>query len=165
MKIGAGTSLAEAIPHGQEMKVKFEIDTNPPLSFETESRYILEPLPFGVRVYSPGDLFAGKMHVILFRAWKNRVKGRDWYDLIFFIKNKTPLHLEHLASRIRQTGQLAEGESLTQKEFEEMLTARIGSVDYTKAKEDVLPFIKDISILQLWSADFFRDIVKGIQYI
>lgn len=162
IKIGAGSSISDSIPHGQVMKVKFEVDTDPPPSFETESKFILEPVPFGVRAYTPGDLFAGKMHAILFRSWKNRVKGRDWYDLVFFVRNGTPLHLEHLAARMRQTGHLLPNESLTADTFASLLNEKIDSIDFTKAREDAAPFIKDPSALEIWSQNFFREMARRI---
>ena len=162
IKIGAGSSISDSIPHGQTMKVKFEVDTDPPPSFETESKFILEPVPFGVRAYTPGDLFAGKMHAILFRSWKNRVKGRDWYDLVFFVRNRTPLHLEHLAARMRQTGHLLPNENLTAGTFASLLNEKIDSIDFTKAREDAAPFIKDPSALEIWSRDFFREMARRI---
>lgn len=165
LKIGAGASLSDSIPHGQVMKVKFEVDTDPPPAFETESKFILEPVPFGVRVYSPGDLFAGKMHAILFRSWKNRVKGRDWYDLIFFIRNDIPLRLSHLAERMRQTGHLGTDETLTKEAFTSLLDERISNIDFSKARADVEPFIRNPEVLDIWSGDFFRDIAKRIAVV
>lgn len=165
LKIGAGASLSDSIPYGQVMKVKFEVDTDPPPAFETESKFILEPVPFGVRVYSPGDLFAGKMHAILFRSWKNRVKGRDWYDLIFFIRNDTPLRLSHLAERMRQTGHLGTDEMLTKEAFASLLDEKISNVDFSKARADVEPFIRNPEVLDIWSGAFFRDIAKRIAVV
>jgi hypothetical protein len=78
--IEAGEHIAGKVSAGQVLKVKLEVDTDPPPGFATETRYLLNPIPFAVRCYSLPDLFAGKMHEILFRRWKNRVKGRDWWS-------------------------------------------------------------------------------------
>ncbi len=164
LKIGAEKNISGNVPHGQLMKVKFEIDTNPPPLFTTESRFILEPVPFSVRVYCAEDLFAGKMHAILFRSWKTRVKGRDWYDLIFFIKNTIPLHLDHLAERMKQTKHLDHDKQLYTADFNALLENRIASVDFKRAREDVAPFINDPSQLDIWSAEFFNSICSKITF-
>ena len=82
--IEAGEPVVRQIPHGQTLKIRIEIDTDPPGGFETETKFLLHPIPFGVRTYVLADLFAGKMHAVLCRRWKNRVKGRDWYDLVWY---------------------------------------------------------------------------------
>ncbi|HPA41388.1 MAG TPA: nucleotidyl transferase AbiEii/AbiGii toxin family protein, partial [Candidatus Hydrogenedentes bacterium] len=71
--------------HAREiLKIKLEVDTDPPPGFATESRTVLLPVPFAVRVYTLPDLFAGKMHALLCRKWGGRVKGRDWYDFVWY---------------------------------------------------------------------------------
>jgi len=97
-------SIARAVPRGKVLKIKLEVDTDPPPGFFTESKYLLQPIPFAVRTYTLPDLFAGKMHAILCRKWKNRVKGRDWYDLVWYAANHPQLHLAHLEQRMRQSG-------------------------------------------------------------
>ena len=54
----------------KRLKVKLEVDTDPPPGFETESQYLLQPIPFSVRVYALPDLFAGKLHAVLCRKWE-----------------------------------------------------------------------------------------------
>ena len=102
--IEAGEQLAGQVSAGQVLKVKIEVDTDPPTGFTTSTRYLLQPIPFAVRSYSLPDLFAGKMHALLFRKWKNRVKGRDWYDFVWYAADHPQLNLAHLEQRMRQTG-------------------------------------------------------------
>jgi len=71
------------------IKIKLEIDTNPPLQFGTENKLLTKPFSFYVNCLTLPDLFAGKMHALLFRKWKTRVKGRDWYDLEWYIKKRS----------------------------------------------------------------------------
>jgi predicted nucleotidyltransferase component of viral defense system len=84
---------------GQILKIKIEVDTDPPPGFVTENKFILQPIPFSVRTFVLPDLFAGKMHAVLYRRWKSRVKGRDWYDLVWYAANHPQLHLNHLEHR------------------------------------------------------------------
>ena len=136
------------------MKIKFEVDTDPPLGFVTEEKLLIQPYSFYVKCFSLPDLFAGKMHALLYRKWKNRVKGRDWFDFEWYVRMGCPLHLAHLGERARQSGDL-ESVTLNQDEFRVMLQARIRALDVDSARQDVLRFIKDAAPLNLWSHDYF----------
>ena len=161
--IEAGEELAGQVAAGQVLKVKIEVDTDPPPGFSTSTRYLLQPIPFAVRSYSLPDLFAGKMHAILFRKWKNRVKGRDWYDLIWYAANHPQLNLGHLEQRMRQTGHWSGELSLSPVAFSDLLLEAIDLLDVNQARKDVAPFVKDQQMLTLWSHDFFRDIASRIR--
>ena len=160
--IEAADQIARNISPGQVMKIKIEVDTDPPPGFITTTRYLLQPIPFAVRCYSLPSLFAGKMYALLFRKWKNRVKGRDWYDLIWYAANHPQLNLQHLEQRMRQTGQWYGDMSLTHAEFYGMLIDTIDRLDVDQARQDVAPFIKDQHVLDIWSRDFFKDVVARI---
>ena len=163
--VEAGQEMTRELPRGQVLKIKIEVDTDPPPGFETETRFLLHPIPFSVRTYVLPDLFAGKMHALLCRRWKSRVKGRDWYDLVWYTANQPRLHLLHLEQRMRQSGDLKKDESLTQDRFHELLDNAIAGLDVAQAKREVEPFIKNVDSLSVWSREFFRDIVKRIQLV
>ncbi|WP_338271138.1 nucleotidyl transferase AbiEii/AbiGii toxin family protein [Geobacter sp. 60473] len=148
---------------GQVLKVKIEVDTDPPTGFTTLTRYLLQPIPFAVRSYSLPDLFAGKMHALLFRRWKNRVKGRDWYDFVWYAANHPQLNLAHLEQRMRQTGHWSGDLPLSPAAFRELLSDSIDRLDVDQARNDVAPFVKDQQALALWSHDFFRDVARRVQ--
>lgn len=148
---------------GQLLKVKIEVDTDPPSGFSTQTRYLLQPIPFAVRSYSLPDLFAGKMHAILFRKWKNRVKGRDWYDLVWYAANHPRLNLAHLEQRMRQTGHWSGDKNLSPVIFTDLLFEAIDRLDVNQARKDVAPFVKDQQLLALWSHDFFQDVASRIK--
>lgn len=162
--IQAGADIARQIPPGQVIRIKLEVDTDPPGGFATESRYLLQPLPFSVRSYTLPDLFAGKMHALLCRRWKNRVKGRDWYDLVWYCARYPQLHLAHLEQRMRQSGHWAEETPLTTEALREFLQQAIDQLDVDQARNDVLPFVRDPAALEVWSREFFADIVQRIQF-
>lgn len=163
--IEAGEEIAGQVSAGQVLKVKLEVDTDPPPRFATETRYLLNPIPFAVRSYSLPDLFAGKMHAILFRRWKNRVKGRDWYDLVWYAANHPHLHLAHLEQRMRQTGHWSGDRRLSPTAFTDLLYEAIDRLDVNQARHDVAPFVKDQQMLAIWSNDFFRDVARRIQVV
>lgn len=161
--IETGEELAGQISAGQVLKVKIEVDTDPPAGFTTSTRYLLQPIPFAVRSYSLPDLFAGKMHALLFRKWKNRVKGRDWYDFVWYAANHPKLNLVHLEQRMRQTGHWSGVSPLSQTVFRGLLLDTIDRLDIDQARKDVTPFVRDQQMLLLWSRDFFRDVAGRIQ--
>ncbi len=163
--IEAGEEIAGRISAGQMLKVKLEVDTDPPPGFATETRYLLNPIPFAVRSYSLPDLFAGKMHAILCRKWKNRVKGRDWYDLVWYAANHLQLRLAHLEQRMRQTGHWSGERPLSPATFTNLLYDTIDRLDIGQARRDVAPFVKDTQMVAIWSQDFFRDLARRIQIL
>jgi predicted nucleotidyltransferase component of viral defense system len=146
------------------LKIKIEIDVNPPAFFQTEVRRLLLPIPFSVKAYTLPYLFAGKMHAILFRSWKQRVKGRDWYDLIWFIARKVPLDMRHLEERMRQTGNWTGSAPLTSFAITELYSERIDRLDIEQAKFDCRRFIQRPDVLDSWSKDFFKDLSPMILY-
>ncbi len=157
--------IIQQVPRNQVLKIKLEIDTDPPSGFSTETRYLLRPVPFAVRTFSLPDLFAGKMHAVLCREWKSRVKGRDWYDLVWFAAYHPELHLSHLEQRMRQTGHWEGATALTATEFRVLLTRRIDIVNIDQIRREVEPFVKDTASLALWSKEFFLDVASRIKIV
>ncbi|MBM3701185.1 MAG: nucleotidyl transferase AbiEii/AbiGii toxin family protein [Actinobacteria bacterium] len=140
------------------------MDIDPPPGFETEARYLLNPIPFSVSTYKIPYLFAGKMHAILCRKWKTRIKGRDWYDLVWYIRNNYSLDLAHLEERMKQSGHFSGKEALDKKKFLEIFSRQVDSMDFEKAKLDVLPFLKEPDSVNIWGNSFFKEIVKSLKY-
>ena len=153
---------SKGIHREEKVTIKLEIDTNPPPEFEVESKLVLTPLPFYVLSYHPKDLFAGKMHAILCRSWKTRVKGRDWYDLIWFIQNRIPVHLLHLEKRMQQSGHLSPKKKLDHRHLLELLEEKISQIDWNQAKNDVKPFLPDVEGVDVWSRKFFSDLITNL---
>ncbi len=148
----------------KKIKIKIEVDTYPPAGFDTEFKLLLLPFSFMTRCYTLPDLYAGKMHAFLFRNWKNRVKGRDWYDFEFYVRNNTPLNLNHLKQRIDQTNKL-EQEELTLEIFKQMLRERIQSTNINLVKNDVRPFLRNPQDIDIWSMEYFLELVEMVRVI
>ncbi|MEO5682801.1 MAG: nucleotidyl transferase AbiEii/AbiGii toxin family protein [Chitinophagaceae bacterium] len=145
-----------------EIRIKLEVDTNPPPGFNTEEKLLLKPFSFYVKCVSLPDLFAGKVHALLFRKWQNRVKGRDWFDLEWYIRKGVPLNLDHFKTRVVQTGDWKEN-SLTQTDLLQLLDQKINAVSFTQIREDIVKFIPDAKVLDIWSPAYFNDLVKNIK--
>jgi predicted nucleotidyltransferase component of viral defense system len=145
----------------RSIKIKIEVDVNPPVGFNTEHKLLLLPFSFMVRCYTLPDLYAGKIHALLFRGWKNRVKGRDWYDFEWHIRNNTPLNIEHFHQRALQS-EMIFMEDFSPAVLRNMLKEKIQKTNIEMVKNDVRPFIKNTSELDIWSTDYFLQLVDLI---
>lgn len=145
------------------LKIKIEVDTAPPLNFQTEEKLLLRPISFYVKCLTKPCLFAGKIHALLFRKWKNRVKGRDWYDLEWYIKKGIPLDVNHFLARAIDTNDWLE-ENITDIQIIELLEAKIKSVSLSSIKDDVVRFIKNDEVLNIWSPEYFKDLIHKIKF-
>jgi predicted nucleotidyltransferase component of viral defense system len=145
------------------LKIKIEVDRQPPLNFQTEEKLLLRPFSFYVKCFTKPSLFAGKMHALLFRKWKNRVKGRDWYDLEWYIKKGILLDVNHFLARAKDTNDWQEG-SISNEQIIELLDTKIKSVSFSSIKEDVVRFIKNDEVLNIWSHEYFNDLIEKIKF-
>jgi len=145
------------------IKIKIEVDRKPPLQFSTEEKLLIRPFSFYVKCFSRPSLFAGKMHALLYRKWKGRVKGRDWYDLEWYIKKGIPLDVEHFLNRAKDTGDWKE-HSITPEQIMHLLKDKIKEISIDNVKEDVERFIKDDKTLKIWSIDYFNDLVDKLKF-
>lgn len=139
------------------------MDTNPPENATFATKYRLLPIPYEITLYDMPSLFAGKIHAVICRAWRNRVKGRDLYDYVFYLTRGTSLNLKHLESRLAQSGYLSEQDKISIADVKDMLRERFENIDYTQAKQDVLPFIKNPGALYVWNSDFFKAITNELK--
>ena len=147
--------------HEKSVKVKIEVDTEPPLLFRTEQKLLLMPFSFMTRCFALPDLFAGKMHALVFRSWKNRVKGRDWYDFEWHVRQGIKLSWTHLHERILQFN----GEDMTREQFIALLEQKLSTTDINMVKADVEPFIINPHELDIWSNDYFLQVAKMMQFV
>ncbi|RPH33693.1 MAG: nucleotidyl transferase AbiEii/AbiGii toxin family protein [Bacteroidales bacterium] len=142
------------------IKIKIEVDINPPPGFSTEQRLLLQPFSFMTRCYTLPDLYAGKMHALLFRKWGNRVKGRDWFDFEWYIKSSIRLNFEHFNERVKQFN----GRDMSKSDFINALKERLAKTDINMVKKDVLPFTKNPKDLDIWSNDYFLKLSELLVY-
>lgn len=143
------------------LKIKFEVDTEPPGGFATEEKLLLQPYSFYVKCYALPDLYAGKMHALLFRRWQQRVKGRDWFDFEWYVRAGTRLNLAHLQARAEQSGDW-QGGMLTTASLKALLCERILSLNVDAARQDVRPFVRQAGVLDIWSRDYFQALAERV---
>lgn len=142
------------------VKVKIELDTDPPLLFNTEQKLLMQPYSFMVRCFTLPDLYAGKMHALVYRAWQRRVKGRDWFDFEWYVRNGVPLSFWHLQERIREFN----GAIVSPEEFMDQLRKKIVETDIENVKQDVIPYIvpNQQRDLDIWSNEYFLMLVDKV---
>lgn len=144
----------------KSIKIKIEVDTNPPLMFDTEQKLLMKPYSFMTRCFTLPDLYAGKMHALVFRNWKTRLKGRDWYDFEWYVRNDVPLDFLHLQERIREFS----GEEMSREKFMQLLNERLATADMKSVLEDVTRFVRNPNELKIWSNDYFLELAKKIRF-
>ena len=153
----------EQIPKNEVLKVKFEIDIDPPEGASFERKYRLLPSPYEINLYDGPSLFAGKIHAVICRGWKDRIKGRDLYDYVFYLSHNMRVNILHLKSRLIESEYISAEDEFGVDEVRSMLNKRFDSIDFLQAKKDVMPFIKDPKSLDIWSSDFFKQITSDLK--
>lgn len=165
IKIDVPSSECQRCHFDEQLKIKLEVDTNPPPKFKTTVNYLLQPSPYSVKTFSEADLFAGKLHALLCRSWKTRVKGRDWFDYVWFVGRQTPVHLIHLEERMRQSDHYQDDRPLTGDMLKEIIHNKVDKLDIDQAKQDIFSFISDPSSVEIWSAPFFHAVTEQLRFI
>lgn len=161
LHIGAPPELAKRLPSGQKLKIKLEMDLHPPSHATTEVRAQLQPTPYQVMLYDLSSLFAGKLHAVLCRGWRKRIKGRDFYDFVWYVGRKITPNLRHLEARMRQSGHWS-GEPITSETLTRLLEKRFDEVDFREEAEEVRVFLHDAREVELWSREFFKDLAARV---
>ncbi len=147
----------------RKLRIKLEVDTHPPAGAAYAMPVLDYPFPSAIRVLDLPSLFAGKIHALLCRHY---LKGRDWYDFVWYTAKRTPINHSLLSAALDQQGPWAGTSPSTDDEWcIAALTAAIKTVDWRQAREDVRRFLKPIELpsLDLWSAEFLLAQCRKIQ--
>ena len=158
-------NLIKGVNPDKVIKIKFEIDINPPPFATFDTKFKLSPVPYECSLYDINSLFAGKIGAVLIRNRKTRIKGRDLYDYVFYLSKNVPFNLKHLEARLKESKIIEENHILTLEEVKELLFNKFDSIDFKESKKDVEPFIQDIHTLDIWSASFFKSITNELKSI
>lgn len=165
MKIKTPLEISSKIQGNQVLKIKIEFDTDPPGDYFIEVKNLLRPVPFQVKTMPLSDLFAGKCHACLARQWQNRVKGRDFFDFLWYLRRKIPLNLNHFKAKLIQSENWKQEEELTLIKVKELFRQRFSTLDVEQAKKDVSIFLdeREKESLDVWSQDFFIDSLDHLE--
>ena len=145
-----------------KISIKMEVDANPPDGATYRALPLLFPFPASVRAFDRESSFSGKMHDLLCRQY---VKGRDWFDFVWYVGNRAKLNHELLSSAIDQQGPWAgEGISTSDEWVRDRLLEVIARMDWNVAKRDVMPFVyaSDRPSLDLWDRAFFASLTERL---
>lgn len=163
LSIGLDKALARHFHPKSEIKIKVEVDVCPPAGIATQMRYIYQPIPFAVRACSLPSLLAGKLHAVLFRNWHTRVKGRDWYDLLWYAGMHPEYDLRHLEARARQSGDYLASFPMTAEAVRQLLIQRLDALNLEAVKADVRPFLRNPEEVSAWSKELFLDAIHRLK--
>lgn len=155
MSFSPESSDAKGIICDQKIKIKIEIDTENPPGGQTEFRYRMLPAPYEIQIFDEPTLFSGKIHAVLCRDYRHRVKGRDYYDYLFYVGKGTAINLVYLSNKLKDSGKIGSDVELTSEMVKQMLRERFLSTDYELAKRDVMNFVPDQDSLSLWKSSLF----------
>jgi len=165
LEIGAPPGVPDRFHPSKKLRIKLEVDTDPPPGAKMEVQTLLVPIPFQVKLFTLPSLFAGKLHALLYRNWRNRVKGRDFYDFVWYLGKDVPVHLSHLQHRMEQTGHWPAGEVLDEASLKQLLRKRFAEIDFKQAREDVMPFVRDPDAVALWGNEFFSNLTDRLKTV
>lgn len=160
VKIASIQPPISGIPSNEIIKIKIEVDTDPPSGAHYEVKHRLNPILHSVKLYDLPSLFAGKLHALLCRSWKERVKGRDFYDYIWYLKQNVPVNIFHLEQRMRQTKHWQKERAMNLNDLQSLIAERVSQINFEEAKKDIMPFISNTEELSFWSPGFFIQISK-----
>lgn len=152
--------LAETVQQNQKIKIKIEVDTQIPEFAVSRNNYYFSPFPFEVSIYDEGTLFACKIGAVLGRNRKTNVKGRDFYDYVFYISRGSIPNMKCLQSVLEMDNIKIHGE-INRDILVKLLCDKFNSIDYKIAKNDVMPLIVDTRKLDVWNAEFFSAITEN----
>ena len=155
ISLKVSNNIINLLHKDEVLKVKFEIDCNPPLGFNVETKWINSPEFASVIVLDEESLFAGKIHAILCRNYKNNVKGRDYYDFLFYISKRVSPNLTYLRNKLISSGKLNENDEFNMIILKQMLKERFDTVDYNQIKLDAMRFILKQEDLSFYNKDVF----------
>ena len=148
----------------QKIKIKFEIDLDNPSGGVTEFKYKMLPAPYEVQIFDEPTLFASKIHAILCREYKHHVKGRDYYDYLFYIGKGSKFNIKYLENKLKNSGgKIGDSETLTLEKVKELLKEKFETTNYESAKEDVTNFVNDKDGLKLWKKELFISTIDSLK--
>ena len=152
----------KGITNQKKIKIKFEVDANPPLGSNFENKFLDFPFAFAVTVQDAPSLFAGKSHALLCREYG---KARDWYDFIWYVSRRITVNFTLLSNALNQVGPWA-GQNIQVDNawYHKEMEKKIISIDWEKMKKELLQFLKPeaLDTLKIWSQEFFLDRLKKL---
>lgn len=140
----------------QKLSIRLEIDTNPPAGWKTEISLINKMYTFTVVHYDIPSLYASKLCACFFRKY---VKGRDFYDLVWYLGKKTTPNFQLLNNAIRQIDSQS-GALITSENFKEFLKTQLAKINFSNVRRDVERFLVDKEEVKILDKDIIMQLIK-----
>ena len=138
------------------LTVKIELERNSFSGGKVEVKLLTYPSFVQIKTYSMETLFASKLIAVLNRKWKTRIKGRDYYDYLFYIMQETKPNMVFLENGLKQFGFIDRDESYSLNKLKKDLKEKFSNVDFDNAINDVKPFVSnDDKIIQSFNKEIF----------
>lgn len=144
---------------GSLIKVKIEIDTDAVPGFQTEAKQFFWPQPFSVLTCDLPSLFAGKIHATFCRGLRSNIKGRDWYDVLWYVGQKVKPNWQYLEAKVRDSGHW-EGE-FSPELFRLWAKNKVEQLDIAAAKRDIERFVPHPQRLDAWTKELFHTAIAA----
>ena len=144
------SSIAE-----QKLSIGLEVDTNPPKGWRKELSPITKSYIFAVNHFDLPSLYATKLHACFFREY---TKGRDFYDLVWYLGKKVMPNYRLLNNAIKQTEK--EDLKLNQTNFKNFLIDKLSKINYREIREDVGRFLEDKNELKMLNKNTILQLVQ-----
>ncbi len=146
------------------LTIKVEVETRHIAGAKTEYKLLTYPSFVQVRTFNMETLFASKLIAVLNRKWKARIKGRDFYDYLFYISKNIKVNLIFLENGLKKFGYLRSDEKLSLDKLKESLVNRFNEIDFEEAVKDVVPFVSnDDPFINAFNKDIFISSVDLIK--
>ncbi len=155
ISLNINENITSILHRDEVLKVKFEVDCNPPTGFNVETKWIDMPEFAPIVVLDEASLFAGKLHAIICRNYKNSVKGRDYYDFLFYTSKRVKPNLKYLKNKLMASGKINEEDEFSLDVLKKMLMERFESVDYEQVKNDATRFVFKKEDLSFYNKELF----------
>ena|SRR3990167_2070361 len=144
------------------LKVKIEIDTDGTPGFNTEAKQLFWPQPYSVVTCDLPSLLSGKLHAMFCREMRKNVKGRDWYDFLWFIGQGVKPNWVYLKNKLLFNEHWPKNIKFTPGNFIDWAYNKISSIDIDMARKDVERFIEDKRQLETWNKQLFMKAIKKL---
>ncbi|PIS28203.1 hypothetical protein COT42_08710 [Candidatus Saganbacteria bacterium CG08_land_8_20_14_0_20_45_16] len=155
------------LPYNQAsdiLLINLDLSANPSRHYKTNTTTkSVHGFNFAARHYDLPSLMAGKLHAVLTRKYlrgqENResVKGRDYFDLLWFIKKGVRPKLERLSEM------LGEKEPLSLGQLEKLVEAKVE--DFVKKHKsdfqaDLIPFVRNPEVIKTYVSNYWEEYLR-----
>lgn len=162
LNLKVDSKYSDLLHKDELLKIKIEVDLNPPLGFDVESKWLVVPEFAPISILNKESLFAGKIHAVLCRSYKNHVKGRDYYDFLYYVKTNTKPNLNYLRNKLIESNKIDENDAFDMNVLKKMLKERFETVNYDQIKEDMIKFTYSNDDLSYICKELFLDLVERL---